>query len=329
LQQKYINDIIEGNVINEVYYLKIKNKSVAAELGLLFITIIWGSAFVVVKNTTASMPANYIIAIRFGLASILMLLFFFNRIKKMDAHSIKAGVLLGVLLYVAYYFQTVGIKYTTAGNNAFLTAVYVVLVPFLYWLIKKIEPDIYNILSALICIAGIGFLSLHAGFTVNTGDSLSLLCGIAFSAQIVGISILTEKTDPILLAFTQCASTAIIAFIVALCTESFPAKLVPGAVWDLLYISVFSTLIAMVLQTVCQKYVPPARASLIMSLESLFGTFFGIVLLNEALTLKTFIGFLLIFSAILISETKLSFLKQKKSKPDDEKLNVQEPDSLI
>lgn len=299
----------------------------AAELGLLLVTIIWGSAFVVVKNTTDSMPANYIIAIRFGLASILMFLFFFKRIRKIDARSVKSGVLLGVLLYVAYYLQTVGIKYTTVGNNAFLTAVYVVLVPFLYWLIKNSKPDIYNVLSALICIAGIGFLSLHAGFTVNIGDSLSLLCGIAFSAQIVGVSILTEKSDPILLSFTQCASTAIIALAAALCTESFSVKLVTSSIWDLLYISVFSTMIAMVLQTVCQKYVPPARASLIMSLESLFGTFFGIVFLNEALTLKTFIGFLLIFSAILISETKLSFLKQKK--PNAEESGIEEPNSSV
>ena len=303
--------------------MKIKNRTVAAELGLLFITIIWGGSFVVVKNTTSMMPANYIIAIRFGLASIFMLIFFFRRIQKIDAYSIKSGAILGVLLYVAYYFQTVGIKYTTAGNNAFLTAVYVILVPFLYWVIKKIRPDAYNIISAFVCIAGIGFLSIHAGFTVNIGDSLSLLCGIAFSAQIVGVSILTEKGDPILLAFTQCIFTAIIAFIVALCTEKFPAQLVTNSIWDLLYIGVFSTMIAMVVQTVCQKYVPPSRASLIMSMESLFGTFFGIVFLNEALTFKTFIGFLLIFAAMLVSETKLSFLRQKNESVSEE------PTSLI
>ena len=298
--------------------MKIKNKTLAAELGLLFVTIIWGSAFVVVKNTTASMPASYIIAILFGVAAILMLVFFFPRIRKIDLQSVKAGVILSVLLYVAYYLQTIGVKYTTAGNNAFLTAIYVVLVPFLYWVIRKDRPDTYNILSAFVCIAGIGLLSLRSGFTVNAGDTLSLLGGAAFAAQIVGISILTEKCDPILLSFTQFAFTAIIALAVALCTESFPLQLATETVWSLLYVSIFSTLIALVLQTVCQKYVPPARASLIMSLESLFGTLFGILLLNERLTLKTFGGFLLIFAAILISETKLSFLKSKKVQQNSE-----------
>ena len=297
--------------------MKIKNKPMAAELGLIFVTIIWGSAFVVVKNTTALIPTSYIIAIRFGIAAILLLIFFFPRIKKIDYDSIKSGAILAILLYVAYYLQTIGVKYTTAGNNAFLTAVYVVFVPFLYWIIKNEKPGAYNIVSAFMCIAGIGLLSLHSGFTVNIGDILSLLCGVAFAAQIIGVSILTEKSDPILLSFTQSAFTAIIALPVALFTERFPKQLGTASVLSLLYLSIFSTLIAMVLQTVCQKYVAPAKASLIMSLESLFGTLFGIILLNETLTLKTFGGFLLIFTAILISETKPSFFKKTKKASKD------------
>lgn len=296
--------------------MRIKNKSLAADLGLVFVTIIWGSAFVVVKNATSTVPACYMIAIRFGIAVLLMCVFFRKRLQKIDLACIRSGAILGVLLFVAYYLQTIGIKYTTVGNNAFLTAVYVVVVPFLYWLIRHEKPDVYNIAAALICIAGIGLLSLHSGFTMNVGDLLSLLCGVAFAAQIVAISILTEKNDPILLSFTQFLFTAIIAIIVALCTETFPAVLQTGTLMSLLYIGVFSTLIALVLQTVCQKYTPPARASLIMSLESLFGTAFGIIFLNESLTLKTLGGFLLIFAAVIVSETKLSFLKLASKKTD-------------
>lgn len=292
--------------------MKIKNKPVLAELGLLLITIIWGSAFVVVKNATAAVPVSYMIAIRFGLAAVLMLVFFFPQIRRINLASVKAGTALAALMYVSYYLQTVGVKFTTAGNNAFLTSVYVVIVPFLYWAVKNKKPDWYNILSAFICIVGIGVLSLNAGFHMNIGDLLSLLCGATFAAQIVGVSILTEKIDPILLTFTQFAFTAMIAFGVAACSEQFPAALSSDMVWSLLYIGIFSTLIALLLQNVCQKYVPPAKASLIMSLESLFGTLFGILLLNEKLMLKTFLGFVLIFAAVIISETKLSFLKHGK-----------------
>jgi drug/metabolite transporter (DMT)-like permease len=294
--------------------LNTKRSPLIFELGLLFITVIWGSAFVVVKNTTASIPSSYIIAIRFGIAALFMPVFFFNRIKKIDLRSVKSGAILGILLYVAHYLQTVGIKYTTAGNNAFLTAVYVVFVPFLYWIIKNQKPDACNILSAFICIIGIGLLSLRSGFTVNIGDILSLLCGVAFAAQITGTSILTEKTDPILLSFTQFLFTSLAALLVALFTERFPSSLGMDSVWSLLYIGIFSTLIAMVLQNVCQKYVPPAKASLIMSLESFFGTLFGILFLGESLTLKTFFGSALIFSAILIAEAKPSFLTGRNEK---------------
>ena len=289
--------------------MKIKNKSLAADLGLVFVTIIWGSGFVVVKNATNEIPASYIIAIRFGIAAILMCVFFYKRIRGINLAYIKSGAILGMLLFISYYLQTVGVKYTTVGNNAFLTAVYVVVVPFLYWLLRNKKPDAYNICAAFICIAGIGLLSLHSGFTMNWGDVLSLLCGFAFASQIVAISILTEKNDPILLSFTQFAFTAVIALVVALCTETFPAKLQTNSILPLIYIGVVCTLIALVMQTVCQKYTPPARASLIMSLESLFGTVFGIIFLRESLTLKTLGGFLLIFVAVVVSETKLSFLK--------------------
>jgi drug/metabolite transporter (DMT)-like permease len=137
---------------------------------------------------------------------------------------------------------------------------------------------------------------------------LSLLCGAVFAAQITGVSILTEKTDPILLSFTQFTFTSLAALIVSLFTERFPASLGMDSVWALLYVGIFSTLVALVLQNVCQKYVPPSKASLIMSLESLFGTLFGILFLEESLTTRTFIGCLLIFAAILIAELKPSFL---------------------
>lgn len=298
--------------------MKTKNKSVWAELGLLFITVIWGSAFVVVKNATDSVPVNYIIAIRFGIASILLLVFFFPRMKKIDFRAVKSGLILGALLYLAYFLQTLGVKYTTAGNNAFLTAIYVVIVPFLYWIVKNEKPGFSHIFAALVCITGIGFLSLHAGFQVNPGDVLTLLSGITYAAHIVAISILTEKTDPILLSFTQFVTTTAISLPVALATETFPAHMETGMVLSLLYVGVFSTLIAMVMQSVCQRYVPPARASLIMSMEALFGTIFGIIFLKEQLTVRTLCGFALIFAAILISETQLSFLRKGRLNAESE-----------
>ena len=292
--------------------MKSTSKSTISQICLFIVTIIWGSAFVIVKNTITSISPNYLVAIRFFMAAALLCICFFPRLKKLNRGCIIGGIMIGIPAYLGYFLQTVGLQYTTAGNSAFLTSIYVVAVPFLYWILRHRHPDRYNIAAAIICLVGIGFISLNANFSMNHGDFLSLLSGISFALQIVAISILTEKYDPILLSLTQFLFTSVIALVMALFTESFPTHLEANSIYSLVYIGVFCTMIALTLQNVCQKYVIPSKASLIMSLESVFGCVFGIILLNEQFTPKTIIGFLLVLIAMILSETKLSFLKSSK-----------------
>ena len=289
--------------------LNAKKQLRLAELGLLVVTIIWGSGFVAVKSATGSLEPDAIVALRFAIAAVLMCVVFFRRLKKIDKGCIKAGALAGFLYYLAFYLQTLGAKYTTAGKNAFLTAVYVVLVPFLYWIIKNQRPDVYNISAAFLCLIGIGLLSLNADFSINMGDGFSLLGGVGFTAQIVAAAILTQKHDPILLSVTQFGFAALFAAITSLLTEPIPTQFAPDALTYILYLGVFSTMIALLLQTVCQKYVPASKASLILSLESVFGCICGIIFLHEALSERILAGFVLIFGAILLSEVKPAFLR--------------------
>ncbi len=284
-------------------------KSRLAELGLLLTAIIWGSAFVVVKNTTDAVPTNYILATRFLLAAVLLAAIFWKSLKKLNKSYVKSGAILGVLVYLSFYLQTVGIQYTTAGNNAFLTAIYVVVVPFLYWLVRKKKPGVYNVLAAFLCMIGIGFLSLQDNLTVNIGDALTLLCGILFAAQIVGVSIFTEKQDPILLTLLQFLVAGVIALIAAFIFEDFPQSLGTGPIVGLLYLSIFSTTVAFLMQTVGQKYTSASKASLLMCLESVFGCVSGILFLHEPVTPKILAGFVLIFIAVLISELKIPSIK--------------------
>lgn len=292
---------------------KFKNKTLASELGLFFITMIWGSAFVVVKSATKFISPGYMIALRFAIATLLLCILFPKKLKKINRNYIRNGLLIGLLNFLGFEFQTIGVMYTTAGKNAFLTAVYCVLVPFLYWLFRRIRPDRYNIISALLCITGIGLLSLREGFSMNIGDALSLLCGLMFGLQIVVISILTENSDPILLCITLCASTGVMASVWAAFTEH-PPQLTRDSVFSVLFLGIFSTMVADLLQFVCQKYTPPAKASLIMSLESVFGTLAGILVLHESVTTKSLFGFILIFIAILLSEVKPAFLQKRARK---------------
>lgn len=292
----------------------LRNRAVAAEMGIVLVTMIWGSGFVVVKNTTNAIPAASMIAVRFGIAAVSLCVMFFNRLKEISFSEIKWGLLLGAQNFMAYELQTIGIQYTTAGKNAFLTAVYCVIVPFLYWAVRKQRPRFFHILSAFLCIIGIGLLSIQSDLSMNPGDALSLACGLFFAMQIVTISILTEKNDPILICITQTIATVIFALPFALFTETLPTEFSVPSVFSLLYLGVVGTMLTTVLQTVCQKYTPPAKASLIMSLESVFGTICGIIFLHESITARTFAGFFLVFLAITFSERGDLFFSRKRIK---------------
>ena len=133
--------------------------------------------------------------------------------------------------------------------------------------------------------------------------------GVGFTAQIVATAILTQKQDPILLSVTQFGFATVFAAVTSLLTEPIPTHLAPDTLTYILYLGVFSTMIALLLQTVCQKYVPASKASLIMSLESVFGCICGILFLHEELSGRILAGFALIFGAILLSEVKPAFLR--------------------
>lgn len=286
----------------------IKNKTAASEITLFFLTILWGCGFVVVKNTAGAVSPSYLIFLRFSMASVLLCVFFWKKLKKLNWFYIKWGLVLGFFNFIGFQFQTVGLANTTAGKGAFLTSVYCIVVPFLYWFVKHIRPDFYNISSAVICVVGIGFLSLNEQFSMNYGDTLCLLCGLTSSLDIVFIGILTEKCDAILLCITHLVATAVIACPAALLSGPFPV-MQNDTVLSILYLGLVNTMISFILQMICQKYTPPSKAALLMSLESVFGTIAGIVFLHEVLTPRIFVGFLLIFIALLICETKPPFLR--------------------
>ena len=295
------------------YLNKIQNRTFLSKLGLLFITVIWGSAFVVVKDVSSAMPPSYIVVIRFAIATVILSIVFCKRLLRLGRTELLGGLVIGFFNFLGFELQTYGLQTTTAGNSAFLTAVYCVIVPFLAWIVRKKKPGAYNIVSAFLCIAGVGLLSLKSGLHMNPGDLLSLLCGLCYAMQIVAIDIFTEKGDPILITITQSAVTVIFALPVALIFEKFPATISTGTGLSLLYVALFSTALAFLLQMVCQKYVEPSQASLIMSLESVFGTLCGILILKEAMTIRTFCGCALIFAAIYFSERQpgKSLLKKR------------------
>ena len=291
--------------------------TIAAASGLILVTIIWGAAFAVVKNSLDYVPPIYMMAFRFTIAGIVMSLVFIKKLLRIKKEELIHGVGIGVFLFLAYAFQTIGCNYTTAGKNAFLTTVYVILVPFLNWILIKRRPDIFSIIAALLSITGIGLLSLEGDFTMNKGDVLTLICGFCYALQIIFIAQWSQNDDPVLLAILQIIVAALLSWITAPFIDGDMNWSVLGnrdVILSMLYLGLLSTMVAFALQTICQKYLAPSLAALLMSFEAVFGALSGVIFLGEIIPPRGIVGCALMFFAVVLSETKFSFLFRNRRK---------------
>ena len=287
------------------------NNATGGRLSLLTAALIWGSSFIVMKDTLDHIPVFMLLAIRFTLGGLLLAAIFRKRLMQSDRSIWGHGAICGVLLLAAYATQTYGLKTTTPGTNAFLTAVYCVMVPFMAWGFFRKRPTAWNWVAAAMCITGIGLISLSGDLTIGPGEWLTLLSGLLYALHIMGLSHFGSKDDPIALTIVQFAVVAVLSWLFTLTAErgaSFPAP----SVWpQLLYLTVFATAVTLVCQSVGQSLTPPSQSAILLSLESIFGAFFSILLGRESLTLPSLCGFTLVFVSVIVSETQLSFLRRK------------------
>src|SRR5699024_1737043 len=240
--------------------------------GLLFITaFVWGSGFVVTAIGLKYLTAYQLMAGRFVLASLILVIIFGYKFKKFTLSVIWKGAILGVILYIAFALQTVGLEYTTPSKNAFLTAVNVVIVPIITYFIFKRRIDRHEIMGALMALIGIGFLSLEGSWTINIGDALSLACAVGFAFDIFYTNLFVKKEDAISLTVVQFMTASFIGVIVLLIQGDILMPLEKEAIYSLIYLAIFSTTIAYLSQNIAFKYTTATRAAIILSTEAFFG----------------------------------------------------------
>ena len=268
-------------------------------------TIIWGSSFVIVKDVTNSMPPAWILVVRFTAAAIIMAVAFLKyRELYFERSHVGFGLLFGLAMFLAYYTQTIGITDTTPGKNAFLTGTYCVIVPFLAWLLLRRRPNRYNIVAAVLCIVGIGFISLDGSLTMRFGDAMTLVCAVFYALHIILVSQFAQGRNIYVLTMWQFAGVAICSLFVGGLFEPMPDwAVLPVDCWiSLAYLAVACTTVALLFQNIGQAHLPPASAALLLSLEAVFGVAFSVALGAETLTLRIVFGFALVFVAIIVSE---------------------------
>ena len=289
-------------------------KKYIGEIGLFLTAIVWGMGFVGTKlSLDGGLTPLQLITIRFLIASIFINLIFYKRIKEnISKEAIKCGAILGAFLFIAFVVQTIGLVYTTPSKNAILTAVNVVIVPFIGFFIYRRKLDRIGVISSLLTLIGIGILSLEKDLSINIGDFLTIICAFGYALHIFFTGEFTKKHDPIVLTGVQFTVTFVLSLIVQiLLGEGSLNANIKGYI-GALYLGVFSTTLAFLVQTICQKRVDGIKTAIILSTEAVFGTLFSIILLHEVVTGRIIIGSIIIFTSIIMSETKLSFLKRKK-----------------
>lgn len=274
--------------------------------------LIWGTSFFIMKNALDVMPVYYLLAIRFTAGAVLLSLVCWKKWKDFTADYLWRGAIIGGCLFLAYAVQTFGLSYTTPSKNAFLTAVYCVIVPFLYWAVMKQRPDRYNIAAALLCVTGVGLVSLNGDLSVNIGDVLTLICAFFYAAHIVAVAKVSPGKDIYLLTIFQFGFAAVYSWCFGILNETFPVEAItdPAVFLPLAYLCVMATTVALLFQNVGQIWSDPASASVILSLESVFGVICSVIFYGDQVTVPMAIGFVLIFVAVLCSETKFSFLRK-------------------
>lgn len=305
-----------------------KKLEIIGKIALLLTAVVWGSSFIVLKNALADFGNGhftfFVLALRFGIASLILFFSIIKKLRYIDKGVVLHGVILGAILFGAYGIQTVGLKYTTASKNAFLTVIYCVLVPFLSWLILKKKPKLSHYVAGALCITGIAFVAVLGkneahGSNEWIGDLLSAVSGLFYALQIIFISKYAESDDAMILLFFEIATVAVLCFLTTFTFEfskhhaeiSFNFEIV----WKILYLAVFATCFSQFTQMIAQKYVAPFSVALLLSLEGVFSVVFELISGASAPSVFIWIGFVFIFLSQIVSEIDpVELIKQRREK---------------
>ena len=287
------------------------------EGALILVTLFWSATFVIVKESLNDISSMLFIAFRFTIAGLLFAPFLIKKHIKFTTSAVLSGGLLGLLLFLGFSTQTVGLKYTLATKSGFITGSSVVMIPIFQTLIEKRLPTKGAILGTIFVLVGILFLSsggnsLSAflktlGSDFNFGDGLTLVCAVFFALYVVYLDIISKKYDFLLLIFMQFTVTGILSFAIAILfglsnLEPIRVDFSNNLIFGLFYTAIFATLIATALQTKYQKLISPTRAGIIFSFEPMFAAVIAFFAINEKITMFGLVGGLLIFVGLLTSE---------------------------
>lgn len=287
-----------------------------ATIILLVVAIVWGTGFICVDLLLdAGFPIFQILAGRFFIGATILSIVFRKKIANVTKEDLKGSFVVGALLTIAFGFQIFGQAHSSPSINAFVTATYVVLVPTISYFFLNGKMDKFEVLASVLTLLGISLIAFSGNSTgtgSNMGILLTLLGALGFALQIISVEYYTKTIDPIIVTIFMFWTACILSTIVSIIIFAYDGKLpnlsstenIINSIGPLVFLGVFSTSIAFLGQNVAQGYTSATNTAILLSLESVFAAIFSVLYLNEQLSPIMIMGFIIVFSAILIAELK-------------------------
>jgi len=280
---------------------------VKSNLLLLLAAAIWGFAFVAQRVGMEHVGPFTFNGVRFllGSLSLIPLILFFridSQTSRMGFKSeVLSGLLAGTVLFIAASLQQIGLIYTTAGKAAFVTCLYIVLVPVMGIFLRQ-SVGRWTWLGCILAVVGLYFLCIKESASIQIGDLLELIGAFFWSFHILIIGHFSRRVNILKLSFFQCLTCSVLSLVTAAITETMIISSILAVAVPILYGGICSVGIAYTLQVVGQKHAPPAHAAIILSMETVFAVIGGFLLLGERIGGQEIVGCALMLTGMLVSQ---------------------------
>ena len=292
-------------------------KSLKADSMLLLVTLCWGISYYLMNLCLQDMGAFTLNSIRFLGAFAVAILLTFPRFKKITKETLGYSLVVGFILMIVYVGATFGVQYTSLSNSGFLCALTVVFVPIISFIFLKKRPEKKIIFAVLLCLVGIALLTLENNFSINMshlkGDLLCIMCAVAyaFDLLITERAVAHKKVDAFQLGVFQLGVTGAFNLLFAFMFEQ-PHLPSSNNVWfAVIFLSIFCTGIAFIVQTLAQQYTTAVHVGIIFTLEPIFAGIAAFLIVGEVLSFKSYIGAILMIASLFITEIDFSSIRSK------------------
>lgn len=277
-----------------------------ADLTLVGVVMIWGATFLLVKDAVGQTAPLFFLSVRFSFAvmALLMVGLVRRKLGRFNRGEVVGGGVVGLVYWLGFALQTIGLQYTSASNAGFITGLSVALVPLFGWLVLSYRASGAALVGVGLAVVGLTLLSLQDNFAISGGDMVEMISAAAFGLQIVLVSRYAKVVDALRFALVQLLVAAVLSFVSSLLLE-WPTVgwWLPGAVLAAaVFMGVVASALAQTVQATVQRLTSPVHAAIIFTLEPVFAALFAFLLAGERLSGRQIVGCAFILVGMLFAE---------------------------